>query len=107
MFVSRKYLALIHFIARKVAAGLHVTEPAHKSIECRSTASTGSIHLQPFPKSGIQGLALRFSHKPRLLDQGLVGAEGDVFHTSTVYTIFVCFSSIVRRFKTSVARLAI
>jgi len=31
---------------------------------------------------------LRFGDKSRLLDQMFVGAQGDVFHTNSVYTSF-------------------
>jgi hypothetical protein len=89
MFVSRKYLALIHFVAREVPAGLDIPESAHQSIECGTAASTGSVHLEPFPKCSIQSLALRLGHKPGLIDQRFVGTEGNVLHTKKVYTIFV------------------
>jgi hypothetical protein len=89
MFVSRKYLALIHFVAREVPAGLDIAESAHQSIECGPPASTGSVHLEPFPKCSIQGLALRLGHKPGLIDQRFVGTQGNVLHTKQVYTIFV------------------
>jgi hypothetical protein len=69
MFVSRRYLALIHFIARKVAAGLNVAKSAHKGLERGTPAGTSRVLREPLPKGCIQGLALGFGHKPGLLDQ--------------------------------------
>jgi hypothetical protein len=36
---------------------------------------------------------LRFGQEPRLLNQLLIGTEGNVFHTKIVYTIFVSLAS--------------
>jgi hypothetical protein len=82
MFVSRKYLALIHFIAREVPARLDIAESAHQGIECGSPASPGSVRLQPLPKCGIQGLALGLGHKPGLVDQRFVRTQGDILKRS-------------------------
>ena len=93
MFVSRKYLALIHFIAREVATWLHVAEPAHESIKRDAPTSTSRVLLEPLPKSCIQGLALGLGHKPGLFDQGFIRAQSDVLHTIRVYTCFVYTAS--------------
>jgi len=74
MLVSRKNLALIHFFAREMAAGLDISQSAHESVKSRATASTSCVLLKPFPKCRVQSLAFRLSHEPGLFDQGLVGA---------------------------------
>src|ERR1035441_6207874 len=85
MFVSRKYLALIHFVAREVRARLHVAEPAHESIECGASASPSRVLLEPLPKCGVQGLVLGLGHEPGLFDQGFVrDASGAVIPGATV-----------------------
>ena len=97
MFVSRKYLALIHFIARKVAAGLHVAESAHKGIECGAATGARGVLLKPLPKCGIQCRALGLGDQPGLFNQGFVGAQGNVFHTKIVYTDIVYTASLTAR----------
>jgi hypothetical protein len=47
------------------------------------------ILLKPFPESRVQGLVLGAGNQARLLDQTFVRAQGYIFHTITVYTIFV------------------
>ena len=94
MFVSRKYLALIHFVAREMPARLHVSKPAHQGIERRATARPGGVFLKPLPKGGIQSLALGLSHQARSFDEGFFGTESYVFHTDAVYTISVHTTSV-------------
>ncbi len=72
MFVSRKYLALIHFVAREVPTGMDVSKPAHKGVECGTTTGARGVHLEPLSKSSVQGLTLRLGYIPGLFDQGLV-----------------------------------
>src|SRR5690348_5177633 len=93
MFVSRKYLALIHLFACKVAARLDVVDPAHESVERCAAACTGSVMLKPLAKRGVQSFALGLGNQPSLFDQGFVRAEGNVFHTNSVYTIVVRFAT--------------
>jgi len=97
MLVSRKYLALIHFVAREVATGLYVAEAAHKSIECSALPRTGGVLLEPLPKRRIQGFALGLGHAPGLFDEGFFCAQSDVLHTRTVYTMSVCTASVTVR----------
>jgi hypothetical protein len=97
MFVSRKYLALIHFIARKVAAGLDIAESAHKGIECGAATGASGVLLKPLPKCGIQCRALRLGDQPGLFNQGFLGAQGDVLHTNVVYTNLVYTTSLAAR----------
>ena len=97
MFVSRKYLALIHFIARETATRLHIAEPAHQSVESGAAAGTSRVLLKPLSKCGIQGLILGLGHQPGLFDQGFVSAQGDVLHTKIVYTIFVYTAILIAR----------
>jgi len=89
MFVSRKNLALIHFVPVETATRTDVTQPPHQGVHFVAVAPLrGELH-QPFPEDGIQRFVLRARHEPRLLDEVLVGAESDVLHTIIVYTSFV------------------
>ena len=67
-----------------------MAETAHQRIDRRPTSGLRSILLQPLSKGRVQGLVLRSSYQPRLLDKTLVGAQRNVFHTSIVYTGLVC-----------------
>jgi hypothetical protein len=89
MFVSRKNLALIHFVAGEVAPGLNIAKSVHESVECCPSASTTCILLEPLSKSRIQSLALGLGHQSSLLDQRFVGTQSNVLHTKIVYTDFV------------------
>lgn len=89
MFVSRKNLTLIHFVAGEVAPGLNIAKSVHESVERCPPASTTCILLEPLSKSGIQGFALGLGHQSSLLDQRFVGTQSHVFHTKIVYTDLV------------------
>jgi len=66
-----------------------VTQTPHERIHRRTASGLRGILFQPFAKGRIQRLMLRTSYKPGLFDQVFIGAEGNVFHTLPVYTIFV------------------
>jgi len=99
MLVSRKYLALIHFFTAKVPSGADVSQPAHKGIESWAASGAGGVQLKPFPKCSIQSLTFGLSHKPRLLNQGFIGAQSNVFHTKLVYTILVHTATVLMASK--------
>ena len=89
MLVSRKNLALIHFVSGEATAGVDVTKAAHDGVHFFTVARLrGKLH-QPFPEHGIERLALRARQETRLLNQVFVGAEGNILHTILVYTISV------------------
>lgn len=66
-----------------------MAETAQQSIYGCAASCLRRVLLQPFPKGCIQSLVLRPSYQPGLLDQVFVSAQGNVFHTQKVYTIFV------------------
>jgi hypothetical protein len=68
----------------------------HQSPKSRSASGTGGILVKPLSKSCVQCRMFRARHLPGLLNQRLVGAEGDVFHTKTVYTIPVYYAKFYR-----------
>lgn len=68
MLVSRKNLALIHFVAREAPSGLDVGHAAHQSIKGCAAAGLGSILGEPLAESGIQSFMLRSCHQSGLLD---------------------------------------
>lgn len=45
--------------------------------------------LQPLAEKRVEGLVLGLCQQPRLLNQSVLGAESDIFHTITVCTILV------------------
>ena len=68
---------------------LHVAQAVHESLECGAAARTRRVLLEPFPKSGVERFVFRLGGLPRPLDEMLIGAQSDVFHTKIVYTVFV------------------
>ncbi len=72
-------------------------EILHQRIECLCVGFAGCELSKPFAEGLIEGPSLCASNSPRLLDKIFFGAQGDVFHTRTVYTILVLLESIVRR----------
>ena len=61
----------------------------HERVELLHTAALGSEAPQPFAERGVEGGVLRFGDEARLLNEVLIGAESDVFHTRIVYTRMV------------------
>ncbi len=64
-------------------------ETAHERFYGCTASSLRCVLLQPLAKGCIQGCAPSLRYQTRLLDEAFLGTEGDVFHASTVYTIFV------------------
>jgi len=64
-------------------------EPSHESVYGSALTRLHGILFQPLAKCGVKGRAAPLGNQPSLLDDMLFSAEGDVFHTKTVYTIFV------------------
>ena len=62
---------------------------AHERAVFLRIAGLGSVGLQPFTKGGIERRVLRSSNEPSTLNQFIVGTQGDILHTKTVYTRFV------------------
>jgi len=61
----------------------------HHGIEPLGVSRALRILPQPLPEYLVERPTLRAGNGMRPLDQVLVGAEGDVLHTKTVYTGFV------------------
>src|SRR5690348_253191 len=89
MLVSRKNLPLIHLVPCIGPGRPHVLQAAHQRVDRCSPASLCRILLQPLAERCVQRLVLSPRHQPRLLNQALFRAKGDVLHANTVYTIFV------------------
>ena len=89
MFVSRKNLPFIHLVPTEATPGLYMFQSLHQSVELLRAAASCCELLQPFAEQSIERLVLRFGQQARLLNQLLICTEGNVFHTKTVYTIFV------------------
>jgi len=98
--VSRKNLSLIHFVPAEVSPGIHVPHVIHQRIEALCVPRALRELRKPFPECRVQSSALRSRDRARPLDQVLVGAQGNIFHTKLVYTFFVRFS-VVGFFKLS------
>jgi len=80
MLVSRKNLALIHFVPGETATRVDVTKAAHQGVHFLAAARLrGELH-EPFAKCGVQGLALCPRHQACLLDEVFVGTESYIFH---------------------------
>ena|SRR5438445_4784042 len=92
MFVSRKNLPFIHLVPAEAPARLYMLQSLHQSVELLRAAASCCKLFQPFAEHGIERLTLRFGQQARLLNQLVIGTEGNVFHTRTVHTIFVYFS---------------
>src|ERR1041385_253765 len=91
MLVSRKTLTLIHLFSSEFPAGNNTaTQISNQAIVFCHVAFARSIFLQPLAKGGIERGTLLARRLTGLLDQVLVCAQGDVFHTNIVYTVFVC-----------------
>src|SRR5271165_3745667 len=89
MFVSRKNLPLIHLVPAEASPRLYMFQALHQSVELLRAAASCCKLFQPFAEHRIERLMLGFGQQARLLDQSLICTEGDVFHTKSVYTIFV------------------
>ena len=93
MLVSRKNLPFIHFVPAEAPPRLYMFQSLHQSVELLRTPAACCKLFQPFAEHSIERLMLRFGQEPRLLNQLLIGTEGNVFHTKIVYTIFVSLAS--------------
>ena len=89
MFVSRKNLSLIQFVPAEAPARIDVLQAVHQRIEALGVTRALRELRKPFPEGFVQGSALPARNQARPLDQVLVGAQGYVLHTKTVYTTFV------------------
>src|SRR6266849_764870 len=85
-FVSRKNLALIPLVSREGSACADVAETFHQRVHFLRASVHGGVLHQPFAKCSVEGLALGTGNQPSLFDEILIGAQGDIFHTRTVYT---------------------
>ena len=95
MFVSRKNLSFIHLVPTEAPPRLYMPQPFHQSVELLRAAASCCELFQPFPEHGIERLMLRFGQQACLLNQSLIRTEGNVFHTTTVYTSFVYTASLL------------
>jgi hypothetical protein len=72
-------------------------QPFHEGVKFLASAVLSGELLEPLTKQGVERFVLGFCEQPGLLDQMLVGAKSDVFHTNTLYTRFVSISSGILR----------
>jgi len=89
MLVSIKNLALIQFVPSEAPPRLHMFKAFHESVEILGAAAAGCELFEPLAEHGVEGFMLGFGQQARLLNQLLIRTQGNVFHTKSVYTIFV------------------
>src|SRR5277367_1700427 len=80
MLVSRKYLSLIHLVARKLASRVHVTKAVVEFRDFRRANSARSVLNEPFAEGIDQGSVLAARYFAGTCNGSLVGTKGDVFH---------------------------
>lgn len=85
MLVSRNTLPLIHLFPRVLPVHLEVVQSLHQGVILLHAGLLGGKLLQPLPEGGVQGSMPLARSLPGLLDQGLLGSEGDVLHEASVY----------------------
>src|SRR5258708_37123666 len=77
MLVSRKNLPFIHLVPTEAPPRLHMLQSFHQSVELlRSTAPCCKL-FEPFAEHGIERLMLGLGQQSRLLNQWLIGLEGN------------------------------
>jgi hypothetical protein len=81
MLVSRKNLSLIHLVPREVPARINMPHVLHQSMEALSVSLACRELRKPLAKGLIQRRTLGASKRARLLNQVLVGTEGNILHT--------------------------
>ena len=84
MLVSRKYLSLIHFIACKFAARVHMAKAVVKLRDLRGAHATGSVLNEPFAEGINKGPVLAASDLAGAFNRRLVRAKSDVLHRSII-----------------------
>src|SRR5271169_183428 len=89
MFVSRKNLALIRLVPAEASPRLYMLQALHQSVELLYAAASCCKLFQPFAEHRVERFMLGFGQQARLLNQLLIRTQGNVFHTKSVYTIFV------------------
>ena len=72
IFVSRKNLPLIHFVAAKASPRLYMLQAFHQSIEFQRTAGLCSELFQPLTERGVKHPMPGFGQQARLLNQLLI-----------------------------------
>src|SRR5271166_5562403 len=80
MLVSRKYLSLIHLVARKLAACVHMPEAVVKLRDLRRADATGSVLNEPLAERIDKRPVLAASHFAGAFDGRFVGAKSYVLH---------------------------
>ena len=83
MFVSRKTLALIHFLARKLPACIDLAEHSvEEGIDLRlpSAFLSGRKFGKPVAKHLVQSGIVAARQVPGVFDQVFLRTEGDIFH---------------------------
>ena len=88
--MSRKNLSFIHFIARiRPSRANGAPESLHQGIVFLGLACLSGELDEPFAERLIEGTLLCPGELARLLDKLFISTERNIFHTKTVYTIFV------------------
>ena len=62
MLVSRKYLSLIHLVARELSARVHMTKAVVKLLDLRDANAAGSVLNEPFAEGIDKGPVLAASN---------------------------------------------
>jgi hypothetical protein len=75
-----------------------VLQAPHQRIETLGVSCALSKLRKPLAECLVQRSALASGDQARPLDQVLVGAQGDILHTKTVYTILVRLARLALSF---------
>src|SRR5579862_887877 len=95
MFVSRKYLSLIHFFPRELTSRVNVPEFLVECVDFTASHPSGDVPLEPLATRIVKSavfLTSRFATEFNLI---LFSAQCDVLHTTTVYTISVHTATVL------------
>src|ERR1017187_911723 len=80
MLVSRKYLSLIHLVARELAARVHMTKAVVKLLDLRDGNAAGPVLDEPLPESIIERPVLAAGNLSGAFNVSLCGTKGNVLH---------------------------
>lgn len=79
-FVSRKDLALIHFVACKGARGTDIVEPAEERSDLLFPVFPPRQFCKPFAEKLVHGRMLCSGDFAGCFDKGFIGAKCNVLH---------------------------
>lgn len=78
MFVSRKYLSLIHFVPGKRLAGISITEGLHQNVIILEPMVSAYILLEPSSEGLVKGRMFSTSLFACLVNELFLGTQGNI-----------------------------